>query len=107
MRYDNGEGKEYRCSVLAFDEETKKILDGGIAEINIVEKLVNGMPMLVRTPDGVSPVLKFFINPLPKLGQPVGDQAEAQNRLYQTPKNEEEDIPVIEEEDEPDEKLGY
>jgi len=107
LRYDNGEGKEYRCSVLAFDEKSKVILDGGVAEINIVEKLVNGMPMLVMTPDGAKPVLKFFINPLPRLGMPVGDQSEGANRLYRAPSEPiaDEDIPIInadeETEDEP------
>ena len=110
LRYDNGEGKEYRCSVLAFDEKSKAILDSGAAEINIVEKLVNGMPMLVMTPDGAKPVLKFFINPLPRVGLDNlgGGGDPLATKLWRAPNDEiaDEDIPVIEDDEEEDE-LGY
>lgn len=111
LRYDNGEGKEYRCSVLAFDEKSKAILDTGTAEINIVPKLDKGEAIL-KMKDGVpTTVLKFYINPLPRLGLPVGDQSEGANRLYNAPETKdfnEEDIPVIEADEELNEdEVGY
>lgn len=111
LRYENTEnGKEYRCSVLAFDEKSRQILETGTAEINIVPKLDKGEPIL-KMKDGVpTKVLKFYINPLPKFGMTTGDQNLAENRLYKSPNPKdfrEEDIPVIEDGEEYGKEVGY
>jgi len=83
LRYDNGEGKEYRCSILAFNNETKSILDSGEAEINIVpKKTKEGKEIFVREGDEFVKKLTYFINKIPKAGIPRGDQNVAENRLF-------------------------
>lgn len=105
LRYDNGEGKEYRCSILAFDEKAKAILDTGMAEINIVPKLNSaGEEMFKKDGDEFIKELRApYINPLPRVGAPIGDQNDPQNVLYED-RFEDEDIPVVDE-DEDGEKI--
>jgi len=99
LRYDNGEGKEYRCSVLAFDEKSKAILDTGTAEINIIPKLNSDKEEIFSKRDGeFVKELRFFINPLPRVGvDTIDNNGDGSTKLWKAPKEfVEDEVPTIE-----------
>ncbi len=101
LRYDNGEGKQYRCSILAFTDETRKILDSGEAEINITPKLTpNKEEIFTKVGDKFVKKLTYYINrTVPQAGIPVGDQLEAENRLFTDTYTTNDYIPESEDDD--------
>jgi len=104
LRYDNGEGKEYRYSILAWDEKSKAIMDSGVAEIKIVPKVnKDGEESYKKDAETGEIVqeLRYFINPAKdKMGmtgvENIDNNGDGSTKLWKAPKEPSDDVPVIE-----------